>query len=649
MPAVSDKLKERVAPLLDRVLYAYVIAVGLVEIWHLTFPFIFLERVAHFSVISPALAAFGFGLFVLMLLFGRERYFRKNYSLWIALFVGAMVVSSLALMNFGTFGNGTSSSIVSNVKLIIWQIDFMLVIYPFCSSMGRRRIGRLIRIVYWATAALFIPCLIVSFYQFAHSIGYDAIYGLTAVSRQGFQGGRLFGVLMGVFCSGSMTAILFFVSALLGYKAKSAASRLAYTLIGIAYLAYSVLSGARAVMVGAVFAVVFVYFLFALRHYKGTKGGILNIVATTIVVLSVSTCAYMGAGTLLEVVPQLNADSQEENETQEEESGDAESIERDEPSDPVKDADAEGGSEAGLPEGAASESESVEGVGKGVSGAEDVDEDKDFLKAKPDVAKDPGEVVVKYRMDQDGVRRDAEEYTIVASYLDGNLLLGYVGGTNPPFDEQSLNELRDDPNATFTVTALLNREDGKIVVHRPDADADSEVSNGRFDIWKSYLTVFLSSPRNVLFGMSPGYYMPAIYDKYKDDHLYIVDYFLDNHPGAISQGLIYDVHNTYLGVLVKVGLVGFAPLVAFLVLLARGSLRAFFRSRQMDAEMMCAFGVVCFLMASCFFDNDLFLYTSSNSFAFWVAAGFLAYCSREHAEGCGDSGLSEKALVEGER
>lgn len=534
--------------------YCFVVLTIVYQLLLLCFPFAFLNNVLHLSVFSQILAIVGLLLFIFNIAINRNIVPRRYTFPLLALIV-SLGLSSLLLFDFGVIGNANESSIVANGKSIIWQIDQMLVLFPFFASLDKRELASVAKRIFVIVSAVFIPCILISFYQYFFSIGYDAIYGTAIGTRQGFQGGRLFGMMTGVFSAGLMSAVLSLVSVYFAFSSRSVFGKTAFSFVAICYFIYAVLSGTRSVFLALVVAVSLAsFFLLYRRSRKTPYAKVFYSLAGSLFCGVVAFSLYGGVSLLMGQIPQWNADQKEH------------------------------------------------------TFSADVDD---------------SHTVVLYDLSDHEISDSEQKAVVVASYLDGSLMLSPVAGSNAPYNLDSLATLRDDPRATF-FTLESNEDDSEIIVTRPDTDASSEASNGRFQIWSDYLSVLFSSPKNLLFGLSPGCYMPKIYEDYSSDGLYIVDYIKEHHPSMIKQGLIYDVHNGYLSAFVQGGLLACFFLAVFLWRLIGDAVRVFLRGHKTDFSLFCALCVLAFIMVAVFFDSDLFFRMTSTSVVFWAICGFLA-------------------------
>lgn len=176
-------------------------------------------------------------------------------------------------------------------------------------------------------------------------------------------------------------------------------------------------------------------------------------------------------------------------------------------------------------------------------------------------------------------------------------------------EEKSNIQMADDTE--MSVVLELEREDIRT----------GNISNNRFQIWFDYLHVTARSAWTLLFGNSPGNYMPIIRDSEPD--LYIVSYIRETHPLMYDSDLIYDTHNCYISVFVTSGILGVIVFGSFLVLCAGTVLGRLFRGECCSDKVVLLMVLVVTILISAFFDSDLFFKCTSTSVVFWMTAGLL--------------------------
>ena len=145
-----------------------------------------------------------------------------------------------------------------------------------------------------------------------------------------------------------------------------------------------------------------------------------------------------------------------------------------------------------------------------------------------------------------------------------------------------------------------------------------DLSTGRFQIWKDYLSIV---PSYGLVGLSPKNNSFYIQEHYPD--LFICTYIKATIPKQYEKGYIFHTHNGYLHVFVAAGWIGllcmtlfFARCIVTVVSRIRGS-------RHLSAEFIITLMVLLVGSTSALFDSEVFFNLNPTSFVFWVALSLL--------------------------
>jgi hypothetical protein len=154
------------------------------------------------------------------------------------------------------------------------------------------------------------------------------------------------------------------------------------------------------------------------------------------------------------------------------------------------------------------------------------------------------------------------------------------------------------------------------LLHREGLEDD--MSNGRFNIWGDYISLYKEVGP---IGLSPGSYMKYIYENHSDK--YIVDFTKENHPEKYESGIILHVHNGYLYVYVAAGILGGILLVMFIFLCVRRAFLKIKDKRKLSYLFIGAFVIVLAGAISAVFDEGLFFVNNPHSTLFWLALGVL--------------------------
>lgn len=145
-----------------------------------------------------------------------------------------------------------------------------------------------------------------------------------------------------------------------------------------------------------------------------------------------------------------------------------------------------------------------------------------------------------------------------------------------------------------------------------------DLSTGRFQIWKDYLSII---PSYGLVGLSPKNNSFYIQEHFPD--LFICTYIKAANPKEYEKGYVFHTHNGYLHVFVAAGWIGllcmtlfFARCIVTVVSRIRGS-------RHLSAEFIITLMVVLVGSTSALFDSEVFFNLNPTSFVFWVSLSLL--------------------------
>jgi hypothetical protein len=583
----------------------YVVLVCMYYFLNETFVFRFLTSFFNLDFFEFSLTCIGALLFFLDLFYTRKSLQNLRYIVPLFLVLIALIASSLALGQFDTFNKLSTPSTSSNTCAVLRQASLFLVVFPLCSSLNKKQIGLLTRIIYWICAILFIPSLIVSFYEFLNSIGYEVIFGSDAGSRQGYIDGRLFGVFMGVFSPGCLMSVYAFVSAYFAYATKHKALRVIYIIFACASFLYAILTSTRSLLVAFSASCIVISFLLLMQKLR--MRGTARVFSSLSIALIIGICAggaFLGVENLSSLIP---AHNNEVNSTQTSTNSDGEG--------------AQGSSDESVQYDAGED-------GNNSSSTSTSQTKEDHLVV---LAHAKGETTSK-------------KVPIVAAYFYDALWIKWVNGSVAPYDEESLVSLslkQDTTLSTVSEQEQLSSSDSSaeesldnlgstsVSTSRSDTSEGTEISNGRIDIWKDYLSVVFSSPKNALLGLSPGCYMSEICRQYPNGGLFIIDHIKENYPNMFASGLIYDVHNTYISILVQGGLISFCLIVLFVIRIVKTFVYGI-RAQSKNRTLFVLLGfILVFILVAAAFNTTLFFKMESASIVFWVASGFVVALSKD--------------------
>lgn len=151
-----------------------------------------------------------------------------------------------------------------------------------------------------------------------------------------------------------------------------------------------------------------------------------------------------------------------------------------------------------------------------------------------------------------------------------------------------------------------------------DRVMDENVSNGRFSIWRDYLSLWWEiGPA----GISPGNYMDYIRENHQD--LYIVDFIRTHWPERYDSGIIYHMHSGYLMVYVSAGWLGAALLLIFGCACVARLCKKVQAGHVFPNRALWPLLLVTTVAISAVFDEGIFFQNNPQTSLFWLALGFL--------------------------
>lgn len=158
-------------------------------------------------------------------------------------------------------------------------------------------------------------------------------------------------------------------------------------------------------------------------------------------------------------------------------------------------------------------------------------------------------------------------------------------------------------------------------------DLSQDISNRRFDIWKSAVEIYTSSPKTMIFGTSFRGIVPYARE-------YLPNTYIVNNDGAVFETM----ENEFFNILVSQGILGIVSVAAFAVFLLVYIVKRLFRLKK---EYIVLAGILLAVVlgegAICMLSALAFYHFSQCSLIFWFALGGLVFVlqhgreSSEHA------------------
>ena len=147
---------------------------------------------------------------------------------------------------------------------------------------------------------------------------------------------------------------------------------------------------------------------------------------------------------------------------------------------------------------------------------------------------------------------------------------------------------------------------------------EGDISNGRLQIWKDYLSLHKEIG---LIGLSPenaGFYIQKTHPE-----LYICTFIKRTNRALYDSGYVFHTHNGYLRTYVASGLLGIVCLLTFIALTVMHVIRVIVRSRRLNPEFLFSLLIVVTGASSALFDNEVFFNMNPTSLIFWIALGIM--------------------------
>lgn len=158
--------------------------------------------------------------------------------------------------------------------------------------------------------------------------------------------------------------------------------------------------------------------------------------------------------------------------------------------------------------------------------------------------------------------------------------------------------------------ATENKQDEEInIIDRTGDELENDISNRRFDLWKSGIEVWQNAP---LFGIS---------------HRNIVPFALENTPETYlvnndMVGNFNTTHNTYIDILLSQGIVGALIFITFIVCVVWLVFKKMFilpGEKYCTPENNLRFGLVLSFACAAFFVLEIMYINTPGAFLFWIS------------------------------
>lgn len=160
-----------------------------------------------------------------------------------------------------------------------------------------------------------------------------------------------------------------------------------------------------------------------------------------------------------------------------------------------------------------------------------------------------------------------------------------------------------------------DKSDLPIMTGRDTADTESDITNRRFDLWKSGIEIWETSP---IYGVSQRNILP--YAKENLPNTYLVNNDLSSFDST---------HNLFLDVLASQGIIGIAIILLFFGCIAVMIIKRLSTDRNFAASLSEPFnaaiiGLLCVFSCTSMLVLDVLYLNSAETVLFWCALGYLA-------------------------
>ncbi len=156
------------------------------------------------------------------------------------------------------------------------------------------------------------------------------------------------------------------------------------------------------------------------------------------------------------------------------------------------------------------------------------------------------------------------------------------------------------------------------ILSREELEESKFSSNNRFEIWKSYVSLYNEYG---LFGLSLSNYNDYIAEKHPDS--YLVKYFSDINNKSQKTDLVYESHNNYIFVLIGSGYLGLVCFLLFLIISIIKVIKKVLEGDQLPIYYIVCMAIVGSGCVQAMFMNSVFLKINAVSFLFWAAFGIM--------------------------
>ncbi len=174
----------------------------------------------------------------------------------------------------------------------------------------------------------------------------------------------------------------------------------------------------------------------------------------------------------------------------------------------------------------------------------------------------------------------------------------------------AVRSLKTPINSTVKFISQVTDSENENTIDR-GYDMSNDISNRRFDVWKSGLEVFTDSTKNIIIGTSFGGF---------------TDYAKENLPNTYivnnDFGIMNTLDNELINVLVSNGVIGFAAIAVFVICAFITLFKKFKFTEQKNRKLLSLTLAITFsLVTAAMFGSVMFYHFSPNGIIFWFVFG----------------------------
>lgn len=278
-----DSIRNKLADnkIINKLIIIYAFTVLSYQILHLIVPFRQLIVFLHLSSLSSVLAVVGFGIFVWDLLIDRV-FLKTKFVYPLIAILGLMLISTFLRRDYG---------IISNLKVIIWQISQLLVIFPLYNRIDKAALSKLIGKYFFVISVIFVVTNIIGLVQFFTVTRYEAWYDGGYI-RQGFSEGRLFGVYASPHYGSLFVLVLSAGSVYYAVGANKLCKKIVCYTAALIHFLYAVASGTRSVIIGTAATLCLISFLISWKRFGARK---INAVLRAVICVALAIVVAVGS------------------------------------------------------------------------------------------------------------------------------------------------------------------------------------------------------------------------------------------------------------------------------------------------------------------------------------------------------------------